>query len=811
MMVLTTKLSVVALLCTPSSAFGLVVHAVLYQIFNNTAFGGIAIESRTAASLVAPLQHVEPWQSVRIQASLIPESKQWLLFGLRADEGYARLWVDHHLLVDEWCNGTSIEARYLPVPFLTESSLLQLELTFWGKTATIIELTANKTKIPTPWFHATVSSAQQEYQRERAIAERGWNTWLSRDMLTHALLPHGIALSMALHVGNATTSNVGAPSCDAKEFPVKHGLHDTRGEYTELEEVWVGDIAKYRIESAATMEGSLVIVITSLVDVYEEGTASTTLHVPEDFQPRYCETAVARGEQALSAHCPGFQTIFAFNLWQQGTFTPLEDGTGILKLPSRRQQSAVLVASTLYPNETHRSLGDPVGIVATARRHLLDGIGTSRRNETKAGLLTAIAWNVVYSPYEGIITPVFRGSPWVVAKPHDYVLFEWDTYFASIMASYANDQWTATNNIVRMTLSLFYQGFVPGFWNGLCGEMDKSKPPIAGMALEFLVKRYPSLDWVVDLLLPNLVEWNRWCTRERMQLVKNGIGLIAPGSIRENLNLEINCADAPALHAAKCETGLDNSPLYDGASFVADADVMDQVDVGMSALYAYDCVTLSRLAYAVAQTQVAQELEDKAAEVIVRLNEELWNEEEGIYLNRKWTTGEWIPRGDTNGVYPKAPTSVYPWLVVAVSPDQADAMIERYLANSSEFSVNPDQQYGLPSISRSSSTFNDNSYWRGRSWGPMNFLVYCGLLQYSSPLALRARRDLSAQSEAIFLVEWKKQHRIMENYNSITAEGCDKGRSANPFYHWGALNALIPLMEAGILGEVRKDEKTSIM
>jgi len=62
-----------------------------------------------------------------------------------------------------------------------------------------------------------------------------------------------------------------------------------------------------------------------------------------------------------------------------------------------------------------------------------------------------------------------------------------------------------------------------------------------------------------------------------------------------------------------------------------------------------------------------------------------------------------------------------------------------------------------------------------------------------------------------FLVEREKQHRIMENYNSTAAEGRDKGSSTNPFYHWGALDALIPRIEAGILGEVRNDERTSKM
>jgi hypothetical protein len=38
----------------------------------------------------------------------------------------------------------------------------------------------------------------------------------------------------------------------------------------------------------------------------------------------------------------------------------------------------------------------------------------------------------------------------------------------------------------------------------------------------------------------------------------------------------------------------------------------------------------------------------------------------------------------------------------------------------------------------------------------------------------------------------------MENCDAETGVGCN-GKSANPFYHWGALNALIPLLEAGIL------------
>ena len=36
-------------------------------------------------------------------------------------------------------------------------------------------------------------------------------------------------------------------------------------------------------------------------------------------------------------------------------------------------------------------------------------------------------------------------------------------------------------------------------------------------------------------------------------------------------------------------------------------------------------------------------------------------------------------------------------------------------------------KYGLPSISHNDSAYGDQDYWRGRTWGPMNFLVYRGL------------------------------------------------------------------------------------
>ena len=69
-----------------------------------------------------------------------------------------------------------------------------------------LTLKMNGTAVPDSALSSKVMASELKYHAERARAERGWNTWLSGDMLTHALLPHGIAVSVALHAGGNSVS-----------------------------------------------------------------------------------------------------------------------------------------------------------------------------------------------------------------------------------------------------------------------------------------------------------------------------------------------------------------------------------------------------------------------------------------------------------------------------------------------------------------------------------------------------------------------------------------------------------------------------
>ena len=57
-------------------------------------------------------------------------------------------------------------------------------------------------------------------------------------MLTHAYLPHGLAVRLAFTstTGDNVLSDLGeqGPKCDRSAFPATHGLHAIRGDYTEI-------------------------------------------------------------------------------------------------------------------------------------------------------------------------------------------------------------------------------------------------------------------------------------------------------------------------------------------------------------------------------------------------------------------------------------------------------------------------------------------------------------------------------------------------------------------------------------------------
>ncbi len=159
--------------------------------------------------------------------------------------------------------------------------------------------------------------------------------------------------------------------------------------------------------------------------------------------------------------------------------------------------------------------------------------------------------------------------------------------------------------------------------------------------------------------------------------------------------------------------------------------------------------------------------------------ETLWCEEVGMYLNRRTDNDEFS--------YVLSPTNFYALFSENVSSARIERILNEHLYNEQEFWG----EFVIPSVSKKEKSFKEQEYWRGRIWGPMNFLVYEALSNHGLE---KPCRDLAEKSNDLFLKEWRSHRHIHENYSAITGEGCDAVTS-DRFYHWGGLLPYITLKE----------------
>jgi neutral trehalase len=218
--------------------------------------------------------------------------------------------------------------------------------------------------------------------------------------------------------------------------------------------------------------------------------------------------------------------------------------------------------------------------------------------------------------------------------------------------------------------------------------------------------------------------------------------------------------------------------MYDGTVYDPGTHLLEFADVGLMSLYIADCNALAEIADTLERTDEARELRFRSAHYGIKL-ESMWSPSAEIFLNKDLHTGQLSDR--------LSPTNFYPLLSHTATPAQAQAMIQKHLLNPQEFWGD----WIIPSIARNDPAFGDQNYWRGRIWGPMNYLVYLGLLNYDDR---PVRSEFARKSYELFLKEWHDKGHVHENYNAILGTGDDVS-SSDRFYHWGALLGYIEYLQ----------------
>ncbi|HKI56469.1 MAG TPA: trehalase family glycosidase [Trueperaceae bacterium] len=389
-------------------------------------------------------------------------------------------------------------------------------------------------------------------------------------------------------------------------------------------------------------------------------------------------------------------------------------------------------------------------------------------DEALDAVATVMGWNAVVDPDNQRWYTVPTRA-WVAGKFGGWFTWLDDTFFHAHLAA-TRDLDAARRNLEVAMSAATPEGNLACLLSPRTRWLDRSQSPIGGYVLLAYYLRSGDRA-ALHRYLPTLKEALAWWLRERRD---RRTGLFAYGTSAYG-----HGAFAGTALAARDESFMDNSPLYDGVRLDPGTRRLEHVDVGLSSLIALEAEMLARAAAVVGDADASRALAATADDIRAAIETHLWNDEAGVYANL-----------DGDGAFSSrlGPTSFYPLLAGAAAPERAERLVREQLLDAGRFWG----RYAVPTIRRDDPAFGDDVYWRGRIWPPTNYLVYLGLRRGGF---LEAASALADRSFAMFAAEWREHGHCHENYDAVTGQGCG-GADSDPFYGWGALLPLMRVDEA---------------
>lgn len=596
-----------------------------------------------------------------------------------------------------------------------------------------------------------------DYETLKKNTNVGWNTWNTANALSFTHLPEGFCINLVFRDNLRTEvlreSLIGR--FGEREEKIKPGKRSFDGSYAEL--LLCYGAAEIRLRAAAVDDEQII-----LLEPVRQGLQPAAVAV-EACLLWGKEGSLEKKDGRLLGHF-GEKTfeIFSSLPVSRPTYTYSLSPSFELTLTG----PAVISTVPCTAEDALRRLD--------AAEAELDRVNGSRgvHAEAYTAMKACLAWDTIYEEeHDRICSTVSRiwNRNW-----GGYVLFDWDTYFAALMASTESRE-LAFLNAAAITDEITGAGFVPNFGSafGVKSE-DRSQPPVGSAVCLKIFRKYPE-KWFLEYVFDRLLRWNRWFFAHRTTpegYMCWGSDPYEPANERYYRHLRAD------LQSAKYESGLDNSPMYDDAVYDAGSGLMRLADVGLMGLYVQDCGALAEIAEILGRSEALPELRERKNAVETALMT-TWDEEYGMFLNKDLTTGALSRR--------TSPTNFYALASSRVTAEQKRRVLEEHF-------YNPEEYWGdwvLPMTPRNDPAYPDQDYWRGRIWAPVNYLVYEAL---KAAGLTRACRDLARRSEELICREWRLHGHVHENYSGDDGMGCGVGNS-DKFYHWGGLLAYIALEE----------------
>lgn len=350
----------------------------------------------------------------------------------------------------------------------------------------------------------------------------------------------------------------------------------------------------------------------------------------------------------------------------------------------------------------------------------LDGIFAARRawfaplpdfGVTDPVRLGALA--KAYSQLKGQINSPCPEIPYSWTTPDRWphrCMWLWDSVFHAIGLRHFNLE-IARESLRAVLSQQLPDGMIPHMMSPE-GHSEITQPPILAFGVAMIQEAAPDPEFVREVF-PKIERHLEWIFANRDS---DGNGLV-------EWFIEAN----PVCRSG--ESGMDNSPRFDSAV------QLDATD--FNSYLSLECETMAAFAAQLGMSERADYWKRRHAELNERMNQLLWNEEQGIYMDRDVNTGT------LTGI--AASSGFLPLLCGAPSPEQAARLVAN-LNNPARFAT----PLRVPSISRDNPEAYSRDLWRGPVWININYLIARGLERCGYPEEARRLLDGTVAVEEHF-------------------------------------------------------------
>lgn len=324
-----------------------------------------------------------------------------------------------------------------------------------------------------------------------------------------------------------------------------------------------------------------------------------------------------------------------------------------------------------------------------------------------------------------------------------FQLFDWDSYFMGVALSYDGSGRPLANSVKDFLEFVGTNAYEPGY-------VPREIAPDALWALPEMCKPFlAQAAWRASETMGS-VEWLRpYYKRLALTLRFWENTRRSPDGLFRWFN--------------GVESGVDNNPAVSDSP----ANTTEGVDLQCYIYREYRAMAL--IAGKLGKPRDADEYRKKAAALKRLIQERMWSESAGMFLNIDSRTGKFVRI--------KTWTNFVPLWAKIATQAQANKTIREHLLNPKEFWA----RYGVRTVAADEPLYNPRSgYWRGPVWVISNYLLMHGLMNYGFGAQAKS---LAQKTVSLLILDLKKSGGMNENYDP------DNGapRSAGHFVSWNLL------------------------